>query len=117
MDAENWRPWLPRVLAPLAFFVAATILVLVVQRSLTADTRATPSEDTTPAVATTGARATQAGTTTRAAGAKKRYYRVREGEFLETIAQKFDTTVADLLQLNPGLDPNSLSVGQRIRVR
>ena len=33
------------------------------------------------------------------------------------IALDNDTTVEQLLQLNPGLDPTGLQVGQRIRVR
>ena len=107
---------MPRVLAPLAFFAAATTLVLVVHRSLTAKTEA--SQDGTPTVATNTTTDENGSTSTEKNGSgKKRYYRVREGEFLETIAQKFDTTVDDLLQLNPGLDPNSLRVNQRIRVK
>lgn len=109
---------MPRVLAPLAFFAAATTLVVVVQRSLTADTAT--SATTTGATTGTTDRAgtgTTERTTKRGRGAKKRFYRVRDGDFLETIAQRFDTTVGDLLRLNPNLDPNSLQPGQRIRVR
>jgi LysM repeat protein len=41
---------------------------------------------------------------------------VQRGDTLESIAQKFDTTVDDLLRLNPDIDPLALSPGQRIRV-
>ena len=34
-----------------------------------------------------------------------------------THAIKFDTTVAQLLVLNPGVQPTNLTVGQRIRVK
>ena len=105
------------MLAPLAFFAAATTLVAVVHRSLTAETAASPTT-TAPATDATRTGSTDVGaTTTKSGGPKKRFYRVREGDFLETIAQRFDTTVDDLLQLNPNLDPNSLQPGQRIRVR
>jgi LysM repeat protein len=119
---ENWRPWVPRVLAPLAFFAAATTLVVVVHRSLTADTAATPSPATgapTGATGTKGAEGTGTTepTTTQGGRQARRFYRVREGDFLETIAQRFDTTVDDLLQLNPNVDPNNLQPGQRLRVR
>jgi LysM repeat protein len=41
---------------------------------------------------------------------------VKRGDTLESIAAKFDTTVDDLLQLNPNVDPLALSPGQKIRV-
>ncbi|MDQ3889155.1 MAG: LysM peptidoglycan-binding domain-containing protein [Actinomycetota bacterium] len=111
---RNRRGWGARVLAPLAFFAAATVLVLVVHRSLTADeTRSSP-----PAATTVAKTAKQKGTrTTTRARPKKTYYRVKEGDFLETIAARFDTTVENLRELNPGVDPNALAPGERIRVR
>ena len=106
---------MPRVLAPLAFFAAATTLIVIVQRSLSAETSATPPATTTSAT-TTGA--TESGTkTNKSGGPKKRYYRVQPNDLLATIAEQFDTSVEDLIQLNPGLDPNNLQVGQRVRVR
>jgi LysM repeat protein len=42
---------------------------------------------------------------------------VESGETLGTIADEFDTTVESLVELNPGVDPTALTVGQRIRVR
>ena len=109
---------MPRVLAPVAFFAAATTLVVVVHRSLTADTTATPSPGgpTAGTTVTPGTETTEPATT-QGRARKRRFYRVRAGDFLETIAQRFDTTVDDLLQLNPNLDPNSLQPGERIRVR
>jgi LysM repeat protein len=56
---------------------------------------------------------TTAGTTT---SNKKKIYRVKAGDTLESIAAKFDTTVDDLLALNPDVDPLALSPGQKIRV-
>ena len=110
------RAWGARILAPLAFFSAATVLVLLVHRSLTADER----RPETPAAQATGTQAapgTQAGTTTTKAPVKKRFYVVRAGDTLEGIAARFNTTTADLLELNPDIDPLALSPGQRIRVR
>ena len=116
-DIEQLRPWVPRILAPLAFFTAATVLVVVVHRSLTADTGASPAPPTAATTATTPAGGEDVETPTGTTGPRRRFYRVREGDFLETIAQRFDTTVDDILQLNPNIDPNSLQPGQRIRVR
>jgi LysM repeat protein len=117
VDPEQLRDWAPRLLAPLAFFVAATVLVLVVHRALNADSGATP---TPPAsVAEPGTSVTQPSTSTRGETppAKKKFYRVRPGDTLDAIATRFKTTTADLVTLNPKIDPLSLSVGQRIRIR
>ena len=43
-------------------------------------------------------------------------YTIRAGDTLAAIAQRFDTTVASLLALNPGLNPSRLRVGQVILV-
>ena len=42
---------------------------------------------------------------------------VRAGDTLEAIAERTGTTVEVLARLNPGLDPELLRVGQRVRVR
>ena len=98
-----------RIAAPAAFFLAATILVVLIERGLNGDSQ-TPTTmlPTTSAPDTT----TTAGTTT----SKKKIYRVKAGDTLESIAAKFDTTVDDLLALNPNVDPLALSPGQKIRV-
>jgi len=108
----KYRTWVYRIAAPAAFFLAATILVILIERGLNGDAQ-TP---TTVLPTTTSA----AGTTTNFAGTttskKKQIYRVKGGDTLESIAAKFDTTVDDLLALNPGIDPLALSPGQKIRV-
>jgi len=104
------------LLAPLAFFVAATVLVLVVHRALNADSSATPTP--APEVSEPGTSVTQPSTSTKGeAPAKKKFYRVRPGDTLDAIAVRFNTTTDELITLNPRIDPLSLSVGQRIRIR
>jgi LysM repeat protein len=105
----KYRTWVYRIAAPAAFFLAATILVVLIERGLNGDPQ-TPTTvlPTTSAPDTT----TTAGTTT----SKKKIYRVKAGDTLESIAAKFDTTVDDLLALNPDVDPLALSPGQKIRV-
>ena len=44
------------------------------------------------------------------------YYIVESGDTLGAIAAKYDTTVNELLTLNPDVDPSALQPGQRIRV-
>jgi LysM repeat protein len=44
-------------------------------------------------------------------------YIVRSGDTLGLIASKFGVSVAQIVQLNPNLNPNALQVGQRVRLR
>jgi LysM repeat protein len=107
----KYRMWVYRIAAPAAFFLAATILVVLIERGLNDGSSSTPTTSlpTTSVADTT----TSSGTTT---SKKKQIYRVKAGDTLESIAAKFDTTVDDLLALNPGIDPLALSPGQKIRV-
>jgi LysM repeat protein len=111
---DRARVWFARVLAPLAFLAAATLLVVLVQRALDTDDSAGSTDTTTPAVTiSTQVEETEEADTT---PAEEEFYRIRTGDTLEGIAQRFDTTVAELEELNPGIDPLALTVGDRIRV-
>jgi Tfp pilus assembly protein FimV len=112
--------WGMRVLAPLAFFAAATILVLLVQDALNAGNETASPPVAEPQAANPGrtpraATGTQTGVT--GPQAQRRFYVIRSGDTLETIAARFQTTVEDLVELNPNIDPNALQPGQRIRIR
>jgi nucleoid-associated protein YgaU len=112
-DSEH-RSWVPRVLAPLAFFAAATLLVLLVNSAMNAASDG-EAEATPPAAP--GPTATEPNTTVTVPRAERRFYRIRSGDTLEQIAARFDTTVDDLLAINPGIDAQALTPGQRIRIR
>lgn len=119
---ERWRLQLARVAAPAAFLLAATVAVVLVRSALEAD-------EPVPAARTTG---TSAPATTRPAttvtltattgsaptttGPLAEFYVIESGDTLATIAETYGTSVEELLELNPGVDPTTLSVGQRIRV-
>jgi len=47
----------------------------------------------------------------------KSYYRVRAGDTLTAVSARTGVSLPRLLQLNPSLQPTSLFLGQRIRVR
>jgi membrane-bound lytic murein transglycosylase D len=47
----------------------------------------------------------------------KKYYTVRSGDTFGKIAQRNNLTQAQLQRLNPGVKVNSISVGQRIRIK
>ena len=46
-----------------------------------------------------------------------KFYVVKTGDTLSGIAIKTHVALATLVQLNPGLSPNSLQTGQRLRLR
>src|SRR5690554_5876719 len=48
--------------------------------------------------------------------AETQRYTVKSGDTLWALAQKFDTTVVKLLDLNPGITPDRLAVGQTLNV-
>jgi LysM repeat protein len=116
------RRELTRYGAPAAFLAAVTIAVLLVRAGLSGGdgstttvgalttTRPTTSSPTTTRLVLTTPTAT---TTTTQEG---EYYVVESGDTLGSIAERYDTTVEELVRLNPGIDPIALRVGDRIRV-
>jgi LysM repeat protein len=114
------RAALARFAAPAAFLAGVTIAVLVVRAGLAGsdDTpgpaiTATATTRTTTTRPTTTRRTTTRRTTT---ATDRRFYTVEAGDTFGTIAAEFGTTVEELIELNPDVDPRSLSIGQRIRV-
>jgi LysM repeat protein len=118
------RRELTRYGAPAAFLVAVTIAVLLVNAGLSggdgstttvasATTRPTTTGRTTTRLVLTSPTGTTTTTTTAQEG---EYYVIETGDTLGTIAEKYDTTVEELVRLNPGVDPTALRVGDRIRV-
>jgi LysM repeat protein len=58
---------------------------------------------------------TNTTTTTNTSGAK--YYSVRKGDTFGKIAQRHNKTISQLKRLNPRVNIDRLSIGQKIRVR
>jgi LysM repeat protein len=111
---------LARYAAPAAFLAAVTVAVLLVRSGLENGESATPPPTTTAQVTTTAPAETTVtetggGTTTEAAGAE--FYEIQSGDTLAVVADRFDTSVEQLLVLNPDVDPVALTIGQRIRVK
>ena len=117
VDPERIRIWAARLAAPLVFFVAATVLVVLVQRALEADAGEAGGPGATTSALDTGPAPTTTEPAEEEPEGRRRFYRVRPGDTLESIAVRFDTSVDELLELNPGIDPLALSPRQRIRVR
>ena len=107
------RVWAARLIAPLAFFGAATIFIVLIQAGLNGGSTASATTTTSGPTLSTP---TDTAPTTNTGPRKKKFYRVKSGDTLESIAAKFNTTVDDLLTLNPNVDPLALSPNQRLRV-
>jgi LysM repeat protein len=120
MDPVTRRE-LTRYGAPAAFLLAVTIAVLLVKSGLengspdqTVGTPTTTAQTTTTAPTTTITLTASSTTTTAPANAQ--YYVIQNGDTLGAIAANYNTTVDELLTLNPSVDPSGLQPGQRIRV-
>ena len=121
MDPGRRRE-LTRFGAPAAFLLAVTIAVLLIKSGLDNGSQ----EQTVAAPTTTTQTTTEAKTTTKlvltgtaattTAPANAQYYVIQSGDTLGAIASKYNTTVDQLLTLNPEIDPSALQPGQRIRV-
>jgi LysM repeat protein len=123
---ERRRRELARFGAPAAFLAAATIAVLLIKAGLggsgdgsTTTVGALPTQATTTAPKSTTrvtVTASPSTTTTGTTTTGGTYYTVASGDTLGGIADKYGTTVEELMRLNPGVDPTGLHVGQKIRV-
>jgi LysM repeat protein len=106
--------WGPRILAPVVFFLAATVLILLVNSAIEGGSNAAAT--TTPTT-TEGVSTQDTATGDITTEGPRKFYRIKVGDTLETIANQHDTTVDDLIALNPNIDPNNLQPGQRIRIQ
>jgi len=127
MDPRRRRE-LTRYGAPAAFLAAVTIAVILIKAGLNSGSGSTTTVGLPPTTAATTTRPTTTklvlttpqsttATTTETTTPGAEYYVVRSGDTLGSIAQKYSTTVDELMTLNPGIDPTTLPIGQRIRVK
>ena len=129
MDPRS-RQQLTRYGAPAAFLAAVTIAVILIKAGLnggsgstttvglpTTSTTTTPTTTTTKLVLTGPQGTTTTTTTTETTTPGAEYYMVQSGDTLGSIAEKYSTTVDELMTLNPGIDPTALHIGQRVRVK
>jgi len=118
------RRELTRFGAPAAFLAAATIAVILIKAGLRDGAEAEPTTVgaiPTAAATTTAPRVTTqlvltGSTSSTTTATEGQYYVIQEGDTLGSIALKYDTSVEELVRLNPDVDPTALHVGQRLRV-
>jgi LysM repeat protein len=112
---------LSRWLAPLALLACMVAVLVVVSGATKDDGGESGSEPTseerqearTGETGTSGR--TQTGTRT-STGTQRRTYTVRPGDTLALISERTGVPVEELEELNPRIDPNSLTVGQKIKL-
>jgi LysM repeat protein len=97
-----------RVLAPLALVLCALAFIAVVFTSGSGD----GDDGSTARTTTTERERTRTSTRPR-----RSVYVVKQGDSLGAIAAKTGVDVETLQELNPGLDPQGLVIGQRIKLR
>jgi LysM repeat protein len=101
-----------RYVAPVAFLAAVTIGVLVVRAGFQHG-KHNAAPPTTAVTSTTKKKKHHHAQGSR----QKKTYTVQSGDTLGSIASKMGTSVARIEQLNPGIDPTALRIGQTIRVQ
>jgi LysM domain len=104
--------WLIRYGPPAGFLLLATVSILLARPALHGEAeRPVLRRASELAPAPRAVRERPRVRSTRASA-----YSVRSGDTLAAIAERFGTTVDELLVLNPGVDPRTLRVGQPLRV-
>jgi LysM repeat protein len=92
--------------------VAATVIVVQSSRS-TSDGSSSPP-------AATGTNGAKGGSKTSTTGRHRHTpstYTVKSGDILSTVSRRTGVSVDRIQQLNPGIDPQALQVGQKLRLR
>jgi LysM repeat protein len=98
-----------RLIAPVALAAVAVATYLIVHSSLNPQHPAT----STSSLPSTG----HAGGSTNQHRSTHKFYTVKSGDTLSQIAIKTHVSVLTITSLNPGLNPNALQTGQRLRLR
>ncbi|HZH24279.1 MAG TPA: LysM domain-containing protein [Solirubrobacteraceae bacterium] len=101
-----------RFLAPLALVGFALALFLVVS-STTKDTPGEPGVRGTSAPA----QATPAPSASKQRNRSRKTYTIKSGDTPSGIAVKVDVPLDQILELNPDLDPQTLTPGTKIKLR
>ena len=101
-----------RFLAPLALLACAAAVFLTVRGTLQEETATTT---TRPAAEQAEGEREREGERRRST--RRRTYTVRAGDTLSQIAERTGVSVERIVELNEGLDPQSLNAGDRLRIR
>ena len=106
-----------RLLAPAALVASFIALILVVSTSGDGEEGGAEPERTRPARTTASAPATRPAAPPASPARSARFYTVKPGDILSTIAAQTGVPAQQIEDLNPEVDPQGLVPGQRLRVR
>jgi LysM repeat protein len=111
---DHGRPSFARLLAPLALIAFAVIVAAMVLGS-----GVVGDDENDDGGGTSSLPAATEPTTTTEQGAKRgpATYTIKANDTLSGIAAEHGTTVDQLLELNPEIDPQGLVAGQKIKLR
>lgn len=106
-------------MAPLALLIAIAAVGYVVTSNSGEDESgsASRSRDAGGSTTSTNGKASTGKGETTPASSEPKSYTVKPGDTLGMIAERTGVSVTELQELNPDLDPQSLTVGDRIRLR
>jgi hypothetical protein len=107
---------LTRFAAPAAFLIAVTIGLLLLRGTIR-DESGGSSAAAGPATPRPAARVHARRAAAPAPPVVARFHEIRAGDTLGAVADRYDTSVTAIVELNPGIDPTALRVGQRVRVK
>ena len=107
-------------MAPLVLLAAIAAVGYVVSSNTREDDpggTSSRSRDAGGSTTSTTGKTSTAKSRTTPASSEPKSYTVKSGDTLGMIAEQTGVSIAELQELNPDLDPQSLTVGDRIRLR
>src|SRR5688500_8578327 len=110
-----------RWLAPLALLAAVGAVLIVYSSTIgdgesDSDGGSRTEERRESRGGSTGEDSERTSTTRTSTSRQRRTYTVRPGDTLALISERTGVSVEELQELNPELDPNSLTVGEKIKL-
>ena len=104
MEAKK-NPYLARLLAAVALITAGVVMVVAVGAAVSTDESANDGQQAKNRPAKTKPKT------------RKKVYEVKSGDSLTAISEQTGIPVERLERLNPGLDPQTLQPGQKLKLR
>lgn len=102
------------IVAPLALVGVFALAVMLVRDALD---QPAPAPDAVPAAEVADAAEPEAAETVTVGPDVPPSYKIRKGDTLSAIAERYGVTEDYIRELNPGLDPLALIPGERIKLR
>jgi LysM repeat protein len=103
-EARRFSIW--TILAPLGLIAVFVVALMLVRGAL----ETPPPEAAEPTITATAPTATVNASV-------PAFYRIRKGDTLSAIAERYGVTTDYIVQLNPNLNPMALAVHAKIRLR